>query len=232
MAGNSGETLKRRGKFITFEGIDGCGKTTQLGMLAAHLTRLGISFVTTREPGGTSVGDQIRNVLLSSATANLTPEAELLLYFAARAQNLRQIILPAIEAGKIVLCDRFTDASIAYQGYARGVNVRFITALHRMFCGKIQPDLTLVLDIDPRTSVSRADLRNSESALDEGRFEQEGIALQERARKGYRALARRYPHRMKLLNGEDTIDRVHGEVMRVVGRLLRLPRPKRAPSRR
>lgn len=224
--------MKRRGKFITFEGIDGCGKTTQLGMLAAHLTRLGISFVTTREPGGTAVGEQIRNVLLSSATAGLTPQAELLLYFAARAQNLRQIILPALEAGKIVLCDRFTDASMAYQGHARGVSLRFVAALHRMFCGNLQPDLTLVLDIDPRTSVARAQLRNSESALDEGRFEQEGVALQQRARKGYRTVARRHPQRVKLINGEDTIDRVHAQVMRVVDRVLRLPRPGRASFRR
>lgn len=223
-----GEKLKRRGKFITFEGIDGSGKTTQLGMLAAHLARLLIPFVTTREPGGTAVGEQVRNVLLSSATAGLTAEAEVLLMFAARAQNLREVILPALKTGKIVLCDRFTDASLAYQGYGRGIPQRDIASLHRIACGNFQPDLTLVIDIDPRTSIERAQHRNAESVVDESRFEREGIAFQERARKGYHALARRYPRRVKLINGENSIDRVHADVVRAVDGVLRLTQATRA----
>ena len=216
--------MRPRGKFITFEGIDGCGKTTQLGMLAAHLTRFGIPHLTTREPGGTAIGEQIRNVLLSASTTALTAEAELLLMFAARVQHLREVILPALGDGKIVLCDRFTDASIAYQGYARGVKLDVIHALHRMICKNVQPDLTLVIDIDPQTSVERAKLRNTESLLDESRFEHEGLAFQQRARKGYHALARRYPRRVKLIDGEQSIDQVHRDVVRVVNRLLRLPK--------
>lgn len=224
--------MRRRGKFITFEGIDGCGKTTQLGMLAAHLARHGVPYVTTREPGGTAVGEQIRNVLLSRATSGLGPEAELVLMFAARAQNLEELILPALAAGKMVLCDRFTDASVAYQGYGRGVPLAAIASLDRLVCGALQPDLTLVIDIDPRTSVERAELRNTESLLDEGRFEQEGVAFQQRARKGYHALARRFPRRVKLINGEQSIDQVHHDVVRAVNRILPLSRPARRLRRK
>ena len=216
-----------RGRFLTFEGIDGCGKTTQLRLLARAWRRRGFSVVTTREPGGTPLGERIRRLLLGRASAGMDPHAELLLMFAARAQHVRQVIRPALARGRVVLSDRFTDASLAYQGYGRGLNLAFIRRLHRVACGGLRPDLTFVIDIDPRSSVRRARRRNARARRDEGRFEREALAFYRRVRRGYRALARREPRRVKLIPGEASPERIHSRVLAHASRLLagRTPRP-------
>ena len=216
-----------RGRFLTFEGIDGCGKTTQLRLLARAWRRRGFSVVTTREPGGTPLGERIRRLLLGRASAGMDPHAELLLMFAARAQHVRQVIRPALARGRVVLSDRFTDASLAYQGYGRGLDLDFIRRLHEAACGGLRPDLTFVIDIDPRSSVRRARRRNARARRDEGRFEREALAFYRRVRRGYRALARREPRRVKLIPGEASPERIHSRVLAHASRLLagRTPRP-------
>ncbi len=203
----------RRGRFLTFEGIDGCGKTTQLKQLAEHLKRLRLSFVVTREPGGSETSERIRKVLLSRESTGMGGPAELLLYFAARAENVASVIRPALAQGHFVLCDRFTDATIAYQGYGRGLDLRFIRRLHQFACQGLDPDLTLVIDIDPHTSVRRDLQRNTEASRDESRFEQESLAFYQRVRRGYHALARKEPRRVRLIPGEDTVENVHQKIL-------------------
>ncbi len=157
-------TSKVRGKFITIEGLDGCGKSTQLGKLAAALRAQGIEVVLTREPGGTPAGESIRGVLLDSRTTGLDPMAEMALMFAARAQHLHEVILPALAAGRWVLCDRFTDSTEAYQGGGRKVGVEIVHQLHKLLCDGVQPDLTLLMDSEVSASVARARRRNTAAA--------------------------------------------------------------------
>lgn len=204
---------KRPGLFITFEGIDGCGKSTQVKLFARYLERHGIRPVVTREPGGTKLGEGVRRLVLPRASTGMDPRMEVLLYFAARAQNVAEIILPALKRGRIVLCDRFTDASLAYQGYGRGIELGFIRELHRVGCQGLKPDLTLVVDIDPRTSVRRARQRNRGDGPDEGRFEQEKLAFHRRVRRGYQELIRAEPRRLKLIPGEQSIEAIHQDVV-------------------
>src|ERR1700682_5892221 len=175
--------MSRRGKFITFEGLDGTGKSTQLRKLAIALRAAGFKVVETREPGGTPTGEKIRRVLLDSSTGGLSPWAEMALMFASRAQHIAEVIQPALEQGGIVLCDRFTDSTEAYQGSGRRLGSESVLELHRVLCGDLQPDLTLLLDSDPAKSVGRARKRNQGVAdragkngskhTDENRFEQE-----------------------------------------------------------
>src|SRR3990172_479506 len=162
-----------RGRFLIFEGMEGCGKTTQLRLLARALRRRGLSVLVTREPGGTPLGERIRRLLLGRASAGMDPHAELLLMFAARAQNVRQVIRPALASGRVVLSDRFTDASLAYQGYGRGIDIALIRRLHRAAAGGVRPDPTFGIDIDPRTSVRRARRRNRRARRGEGRLDRE-----------------------------------------------------------
>src|SRR5271154_3230410 len=170
-------TMSRRGKFITVEGLDGTGKSTQMRKLAAALRASGHKVVETREPGGTATGEKIRRVLLDSRTAGLSPMAEMALMFASRAQHIAEVIEPAVHGGGIVLCDRFTDSTEAYQGYGRKLGSDAVLELHRVLCGNLQPDLTLLLDSNPTMSVSRARRRNKRSGKsgirshgDENRF--------------------------------------------------------------
>jgi dTMP kinase len=204
---------KRPGLLITFEGIDGCGKSTQLKLFARYLERQGLRPVVTREPGGTALGEGVRRLLLPRASTGMDTRMEVLLYFAARAQNVAENILPALARGRIVLCDRFTDASLAYQGYGRGIELDFIRELHRVACRSLRPDLTLVVDIDPRTSVRRARKRNRGDGPDEGRFEQEKLSFHRRVRKGYQELIRREPRRLELIPGEQGIEAIHQEIV-------------------
>ena len=150
----------QRGRFITFEGIDGCGKTTQFRLLAQWLRGQGKDVVETVEPGGTAIGQQIRRILLDPASADIQPRAELLLYFASRAQNVDQAILPALAGGQVVLCDRFTDSTLVYQGAARGLGAEVVYDVDRIACRGLVPDLTLVVDIDVETGLARAHRRN------------------------------------------------------------------------
>ncbi len=215
-----------RGKFITFEGLDGCGKSTQLGKLAEVLRAEGLAVVTTREPGGTDVGERVRAVLLNSTTSNLAPMAELTLMFASRAQQIAEVIQPALKAGKFVLCDRFTDSSEAYQGGGRQLGSEAVLDLHRVVCGGLQPDLTILMDSDPAASVERARRRNTSrhglAKGDENRFEQENRAFFERVHAAYRAIAKREPKRVVMLDARRHMDIVHEEIVAAVRERLGL----------
>jgi dTMP kinase len=193
--------MPERGIFITFEGIDGCGKTTQMRNLAATLRAEGRDVVETVEPGGTEIGRLIRKIVLDPASKDLTPRAELLLYFASRAQNVEQIIRPAIERGSIVLCDRFTDSTLCYQGCGRGLEAEMILALDRIACQDVHPDVTVLIDIDVATSQERARRRNERMASEETRLDDESAAFHDRVRRGYHALAKQHSGRFLVING-------------------------------
>lgn len=221
--------MSRRGKFITFEGLDGTGKSTQLRKLAAALRAAGHKVVETREPGGTESGDKIRRVLLDSGTRGLSPMTEMALMFASRAQHIAEVIEPALERGQIVLCDRFTDSTEAYQGYGRKLGSDPVRKLHHILCGDLQPDLTILLDSDPGLSLGRARQRNraatsktAEKRHDENRFEQENRAFFARVREGYRTIAEREPQRVVPVDASGTPGQTHRRVTEVVARRLRL----------
>ncbi|HUK43409.1 MAG TPA: dTMP kinase [Candidatus Bathyarchaeia archaeon] len=213
----------QRGKFITFEGLDGCGKSTQMEKLASALRELGIEVVATREPGGTAIGERIRALLLDSRTCGLDAHTELALMFASRAQLIAEVIAPALEAGKWVLCDRFTDSTEAYQGAGRRLGSATVLELHRLLCGDLWPDLTILMDSEVSASVQRARRRNraADCEHDENRFEKESHAFFERVHHGYLEIAHREPQRVALIDARPPIEQVHGEIMRVVrGRLV------------
>jgi dTMP kinase len=210
---------KMRGKFITFEGLDGCGKSTQLEKLAAVLRVRGIDVVTTREPGGTIIGERIRAVLLDSRTAGLDPHAEMALMFAARAQLIAEVIGPALQDGQWVLCDRFTDSTEAYQGGGRQLGSDAVLQLHRSLCRGLWPDLTLLMDSDVSSSVSRARRRNlttAEEMPNENRFEKESYAFFTRVRDAFLEIARREPQRVVLVDARPKLEIVHPQIVRVV----------------
>jgi len=206
--------------FITLEGIDGTGKSTQLRLLVGHLRAQGIRVLATREPGGTKLGDQIRKTLLSSQTVKLAPLAELALIYAARAQHLEEVVRPALTRGEIVISDRFNDASFAYQGYGRKLGAAAVRALDRVICGRTQPDLTLVLDIAPRVALERARGREFRRNSVHSRFEAEGLKFHARVRAGYLAIARREPKRVKLIEAGRPVAEVQAKVRRVVDAFL------------
>jgi dTMP kinase len=209
-----------RGKFVTFEGLDGCGKSTQLNRLANVLRGEGIEVVVTREPGGTSIGDCIRGLLLDSRTQQVSPKAELALMFASRMQNIDEQIRPALEAGKFVLCDRFTDSSEAYQGYGRRLGSEMVLELDRVLCGGLRPDMTVLMDSEIAHSVERARRRNQQKAelQNENRFEQENRGFFERVHEGFLAIAKREPERVFLIDARRAPDVVHEEIVREVRR--------------
>jgi dTMP kinase len=214
-----------RGKFINIEGLDGCGKSTQLEKLAEVLRRDGVQLVVTREPGGTTTGDKIRSLLLSSGTAGLSPHAELALMFASRAQHIQEVVQPALAAGKTVLCDRFTDSTEAYQGGGRKLGSEPVLELHRILCGNLQPDLTILMDSDVAASVERARRRNKAKASDAGdenRFEQESRAFFGRVRNAYLAIARREPQRVVRVDARGSADETHAQIVDLVRRRLKL----------
>jgi dTMP kinase len=202
----------RPGLFVSFEGIEGCGKTTQARLLSELLASRDLPHTLTREPGGTAVGDGIRRILLDSDTIRLTPEAELLLFYASRSQNLAEKIRPARGRGEIVLCDRFFDASLAYQGYGRGLPLDLIRRLTELVCGPDRPDITLLLDIDPALGLERARSRNAGQVTDEGRFEALDLEFYARVRKGYLELAGREPKRFRIIDAGGTIEEIHRTV--------------------
>jgi dTMP kinase len=217
--------LRQRGKFITFEGLDGVGKSTQLENLAAHLRDRGLEVITTREPGGTTLGEKLRTVLLSSRTSGLSPLAELGLMFADRAQHIDEQILPALERGQWVLCDRFTDSSEAYQGGGRELGSDVVLQLHKTLCHDLQPDLTILMVSDPARTVARARRRNVEQsktmAEDENRFEKESRAFYNRVLAAYMAIARRVPQRVVAVDAADPIPKVREKIAGIVeARLL------------
>lgn len=211
-----------RGRFITIEGLDGCGKSTQLNRLAESLRGRGLNVVLTREPGGTAIGEKIRAVLLDSRTQGLSPWTELALMFASRAQQVDQIILPALKAGNWVLCDRFTDSSEAYQGGGRELGSEPVLDLHRVLCRGLQPEMTVFMDSDVAHSVNRARRRNQQAASgnvpDENRFEQESRAFFERVHNAYLAIARRDSQRVFTVDARRPADLVEKEIFEEVRR--------------
>ncbi len=214
----------RRGFFITFEGLDGSGKTTQLRRLEAALTAEGRTVVSLRQPGGTALGDRIRAVLLDSRSetelGGIAPEAEMALMFADRAQSLGQVIQPALAAGSVVLCDRYTDSSEAYQGAGRGLGSERILAMHQAVCNGFQPDLTVLLLPPLAGSLLRARHRNDRQqatqGVNENRFEREGDAFYERVYAQYQAIAAREPQRVVAIADEAGIGVIHKIVVRIV----------------
>jgi dTMP kinase len=213
-----------RGLFLTLEGLDGSGKTTQINRLAAWLKKRGHQALVTRQPGGTATGDRIRALVLDSRSTGLAPMAEMALMFADRAQAIAEVIQPALAAGQIVLCDRFTDSTEAYQGGGRELGSESVLRLHRLICGNLQPDLTLLLLPDLEASLRRARRRNQrvaeESGKDEGRFEQEQDAFYGRVWQKYREIAQREPERVVLIEGDLTIDEVHEQIVEAVAERL------------
>jgi len=216
-----------RGKFITFEGLDGSGKSTQIAKLARGLRTRGMAVTITREPGGTSTGEKIRDVLLHSATSGLSPQAEMALMFASRAQHIHEVILPALAEGRIVVCDRFTDSTEAYQGGGRKLGSKAVLELHALLCAGLQPDLTILLDNDVAATVERARRRNQKHKhkrpdKDENRFEQESRAFFGRVRQAYLAIAGREPHRVQVINARGTPRETHAAIMDVVKKKLKI----------
>jgi len=212
---------RRKGKFITIEGVEGSGKTTQAYLLGEHLSSLKIPVVVTREPGGTVIGEQVRQILLDSNNIGMIPETEILLYAASRAQHLREKIVPALDSGQWVICDRYSDATIAYQGYGRGLNLDLIAELNRLVSLELEPDLTILLDLDVQEGLKRAREREEEGNLQAGRFEEEGVAFHRRVRQGYKELASRYPGRIKTVSAKGSIDEVNKRVIEIVSTFLK-----------
>lgn len=209
------------GAFITFEGIEGSGKSTQISRVLRHLTDNGRTVTLTREPGGTPIGDQVRRVLLDPANRMLDPTAELLLYAASRAQHLREVILPALALDRVVLCDRFSDATVAYQGHGRGLSIPIIRELDRIVTAGLKPRLTVLLDLPAEAGLKRARGRNQSEGLHaEARFENEDLAFHRRVRDGYLLLAREEPGRILVVNAERTPDEVQAEVRKIVDEVL------------
>jgi dTMP kinase len=208
--------------FITLEGIEGSGKTTQMDRLRRHLEAAGRRVVVTREPGGTSIGRKIRALLLDPANSALVPEAELLLYMADRVQHIRTVIQPALTEGRVVLCDRFFDATIVYQGVARGVSAEMIQDLYTLTCGELTPDLTLLLDLSPEEGLRRAwdQLENGGRTRSESRFEQEKLDFHRRVRAGYLELADAHRERYCVIDAGQDAEAVGRDMIAHLDRLL------------
>ena len=211
-----------RGLFITFEGIEGCGKTTQIRILDDYLKARGHTTILTREPGGTAIGEKIRQVLLNAQHKEMRPLTELLLYAAGRCQHIHQIILPSLENGKIVLCDRYSDATDAYQGEARGIDKKFLKTIHELATENLKPNLTLLLDCPVEIGLRRTQERESEMVgqtnLD--RFEKEAKDFHERVRQGYLKIARAEPQRVKVVDAMSDVQTIHEKIVEEVMRIL------------
>lgn len=205
----------KKGTFITFEGIEGSGKTTQIRSAVRHLRRLGKQVLLLREPGGTRVSEAIRRILLDKKSRELGPETELLLYLAARAQIVREKILPALAGGKVVVCDRFEDSTLAYQGFGRGLSLREIEKLNRLVRGNLRPRLTFLLDMEAKAGLKRLGVKSGRD-----RIERESLAFHRRVRRGFLALARREPRRFVALNGSEAPKALAAKIRRRLGRLF------------
>lgn len=202
----------KKGLFITLEGADGCGKTTQLNLLKEYLTSRGYENVVTREPGGKGLGEKLREILLNY-DGEVSDRCEAFLYLADRAQNIDTIIKPAINSGKIVLCDRHTDSSVAYQGYGREQNIDNINMLNELAVNGVHPDLTIVFDIDTETSMARV-------GAEKDRLESAGIEFHKRVRNGYLEIAKKNPQRIKVVDASQTIEDVQRDVIKIIEGVL------------
>lgn len=202
----------KKGLFITLEGADGCGKTTQLNLLKEYLTSRGYEIVVTREPGGKGLGEKLREILLNY-DGEVSDRCEAFLYLADRAQNIDTIIKPAINSGRIVLCDRHTDSSVAYQGYGREQNIDNINMLNELAVNGVHPDLTIVFDIDTETSMARV-------GAEKDRLESAGIEFHKRVRNGYLEIAKKNPQRIKVVDASQTIEDVQRDVIKIIEGVL------------
>jgi dTMP kinase len=200
--------------------MDGSGKTTQMHRLAERLRGMGRTVLETVEPGGPPIAMKIRRILLDSANQELSPSAELLLYFASRAQNVDEWILPALSRGEIVLADRFTDSSLVYQGCGRGLGSEAVMALDRVACRGLKPDLTILVDVDAESSLARARARNVAEPHCETRMDDQSIEFHRRVYEAYHALAAAEPERVKVVNGRAAIDAIEQEVWTIVSRYV------------
>ena len=200
-----------RGKFITFEGCDGCGKSTQLGLLSEYLTKNGIPHIFTREPGGGKISEAIREILLNGKNAEMTDECEALLYAAARAQHLRDKVEPALSSGKLVVCDRYVDSSFAYQAFARGLGFEFIEKINAFAIEKYLPDCTVFFDLTPEDAFAR-----KHGADENDRLEQAGMQFHKKVYAGYKTLAEKYPERIVCINARQTPEEIAKKVIEVL----------------
>lgn len=208
----NGSGRNQRGQFITFEGIEGSGKSVQVDLMALHCSNLDIPLVVTREPGGTSFGEKLRSILLESMGPQRTPVAELLLYLADRYQDLAEVIEPAVAEGKLVLCDRYHDATRAYQGRARGIDLKLIDSLAEALAIR-KPDLTFLLDLPAQKGLARARERNAQQSSRLGRFEAESIRFHRRVRRAYREFALMEPDRFRIIPADRSPEWIHQRVV-------------------
>jgi dTMP kinase len=209
--------------FITFEGVEGCGKTTQMRLLKERLTSAGHQVLATREPGGCPIADKMRAILLDSENIAITPLSELLLYAAARAQHVQEVIVPALERGETVLCDRFTDATVAYQGHGRGLDLATIEQLNELATGGLTPELTVLIDCPVEIGLSRALARIEAShGAREERFELESVRFHERVREGYLDLAATFPRRFVVIDGSGDVAQTEKLVIQALSKRIPL----------
>lgn len=207
--------------FITFEGVEGSGKTTQIQHLKRYLTQKGIPCRVTREPGGCPIGEKVRKILLNPDHREMSPLSELLLYEASRAQHVKEVIEPLLKKGEVVLCDRFSDASIAYQGYGRKVDLKLVERLNRLSSQGIKPDITFLLDCPSDVGLKRAIQRNQTLKKEkEERFEKEKIQFHHRVRKGYLSIAKKEPHRVKVIDTREGEEKVFEKILKIVDELI------------
>lgn len=209
--------------FITLEGIEGSGKTTQIDRLAEYLQDCGMKCVTTRQPGGTVIGENIRSILLNPQNHALAPMTELLLYLADRAQHIHEMIKPALDDGTTVICDRYFDATVVYQGFARGLSIELLLKLHRILFDNLKPEITLLLDLSPHLGLERAwqQLNSGQRAGHESRFENEALAFHEKVRAGYLELAQLEPQRFRLIDAAQSPDQVFAEIRKTLSPWLK-----------
>jgi len=204
--------------FISFEGIEGSGKTTQAKHTVRFLQDKGHDCIITREPGGTRIGEKIRAILLDPSSKDMDPLTELLLYTADRAQHIKEFILPLLSTGKIVLCDRYYDATMAYQGFARGLNIGLIEKIHKLLFENLKPDITLLLDLPPEIGLERAwkQINNGNRISQETRFEEERLSFHKRVRAGYLELSRLEPERFRIIDASKDEHEVREEIIKIL----------------
>lgn len=204
-----------KGLFITIEGTDGSGKSTQIGKMKDYFQQKGYDPIITREPGGTQISEKIRNIILDNTNTEMSPVTEMMLYASARAQLVFEVIKPALSQGKVVICDRFIDSSYAYQGYGRGIDIKYIESVNAPALDSVMPDITFFFDIDPKLALAR---RISATGAD--RIEKEKLEFHERVYRGYKDRAELFPHRIKVINANRTIDEIAEEVRFWLNKIL------------
>ena len=203
--------MEKRGKFITFEGCEGCGKSTQVRLFNEYLTKENIPHIFTREPGGEKISEEIRRILLDANNAEMTDECEALLYAASRVQHLNDRVEPALKEGKLVVCDRYVDSSLAYQGYGRGLGLEFVSSINNFALKNYLPDVTVFIDLSPEAAFKR-----KHGADENDRLEQAGMAFHQRVYEGFKQVAAAYPERFVCVDGTKTPDEIFAEVLAVL----------------